>query len=97
MIPDRDRGGRADVRLRQIEGKGAAFSGVLRKLDFAAEQAGQFAADGQTQAGAAVFAAGARIGLLECFEYDALLLRRDADASIRDLEGDDGAGAVRIA
>ena len=48
----------------------------------------QFAADRQAQTGAAVFAAGAGIGLLERLEDDALLFRRDADAGVGDLERD---------
>ena len=88
-------GGGADVGLRQVEGEGAALAGRAAQLDFAAEQAGQFAADGQAQAGAAVLAAGAGVGLLEGLEDDALLFRRDADAGVGDLEGDDGTGAGR--
>jgi hypothetical protein len=42
----------------------------------------KLAADGQTQARAAVFSGGARVGLLEGFENDLLLFRRDADAGI---------------
>ena len=57
--------------------------------DFAAQQHGQFAADGQAQAGAAVFARRAGIGLLEGLEDEPLLLRRDADAGVLDGEGDD--------
>ncbi len=59
-------------------------------MDFAAEQAGQLAADGEAEAGAAVFAAGRGIGLLERLEDDLLLLQRNADAGIGDFESDDG-------
>ena len=45
---------------RQVEGEGAALPMDAGELDFAAEQHGQFAADGQSQAGAAVFAARCR-------------------------------------
>ena len=62
------------------------------ELDFAAEQHGQFAADGEAQAGAAVLARGAGVGLLEGLEDEPLLLRRDADAGVLDGEGDDLAG-----
>ncbi len=55
-------------------------------MDLAAQQVGQFAADRQPQAGAAVFAAGAGIGLLERLEDDSLLVQRNADAGIGDLE-----------
>ena len=86
---------RTHVGLRQIEREGAALAGRALQLDFAAEQVGQFAADGQAQTGAAELAAGARIGLLEGLEDDALLFRRNADAGIGDLEGDHRAGAAR--
>ena len=55
-------------------------------MDFAAEQACQFAADGKPEAGAAVFAAGRGVGLLERLEDDLLLFQRNADAGIGDLE-----------
>jgi len=60
---------------------------ILVKDEATAEQIRQLATDGQSQAGAAVFAAGAGVGLLERLEDDLLLLRRDADAGVRDLEG----------
>ena len=41
------------------------------------------------KAGAAVFARGAGVGLLEGLEDEPLLLRRDADAGVLDGEGDD--------
>ena len=69
--------------------------GVLDEPDFAAEQGGQFAADGQAEAGAAVLAARAGVGLLERLEDELLLLRRDADAGVRHREGNDHAGARR--
>ena len=49
----------------------------------------ELAADREAEAGAAVLAAGAGVGLLEGLEDDLLLLRRDADAGVGDLEGDD--------
>jgi hypothetical protein len=55
-------------------------------VDFAAEQAGEFAADGKAETGAAVFAAGRGVGLLERLEDDALLRGLDADAGVADLE-----------
>ena len=61
-------------------------SGVLRNLYLAAEKVRQFAADGETEAGAAVFAAGGRVRLLERFEDELLLLQRNADAGVGDLE-----------
>ena len=63
-------------------------------MDFAAEQAGQLAADGKTKAGAAIFAAGRGIGLLECLEDDLLLLLRNADAGVGDFESDDSGGLI---
>ena len=69
------------------------FPGSAAQLDFAAEQVGQFAADGEAQAGSAVLAAGAGIGLLEGLEDDALFLRRNADAGIGDFERDHRTGA----
>ena len=63
--------------------------GMAAQLDLAAEQVGKLAADRQAEAGAAVLAAGAGIGLLEGLEDDPLLLGRDADAGVRHLECDD--------
>ena len=79
----------AGVVQRQVEGEGAALPVDAGELDFAAEQHGQLAADGEAQAGAAVFAGGAGVGLLEGLEDEPLLLRRDADAGVLDGEGDD--------
>ena len=62
-------------------------AGRAGQLDFAAEQRGQFTADGETQTGSAVFAAGAGIGLLEGFEDELLLFRRNADSGIADRNG----------
>ncbi len=59
-------------------------------MDFAAEQAGQLTADGETETGAAVLAAGRGIRLLESLEDDFLLLERNADTGIRHLEGHNG-------
>ena len=64
--------------------------GVLLQLDLAAEQVRELAADREAKTGAAVLAAGAGIGLLERLEDDLLLLERNADAGVGDLEGDDG-------
>ena len=55
-------------------------------MDFAAEQAGELAADGETEAGTAVLAAGRGIGLLEGLEDDLLLLQRNADAGVGHFE-----------
>ena len=74
---------------RQIQGERAALPVDAGQPDFAAQQHGQFAADRQAQAGAAVFARRAGVGLLECLEDEPLLLRRDADAGVLDRKGDD--------
>ena len=79
---------RARVVQRQVEGEGAALAVDAGELDLAAQQHGQLAADGQAQAGAAVLARGAGVGLLEGLEDEPLLLRRDADAGVLDGEGD---------
>ena len=63
-------------------------------MDFAAEQAREFAADRKAKTGAAVFAAGAGVRLLECLEDQLLLLQGNADAGIGDLEGDHGRRGV---
>ena len=57
-------------------------------MNFAAEQACKLAADGKAEAGAAIFAAGAGVGLLERLEDQLLLFQRNADAGIGHLEGD---------
>ena len=38
----------AHICLRQVEGEGASLAGYALQLDFAAQQAGEFAADGET-------------------------------------------------
>ena len=55
---------------------------ALDEAQLAAEQPRQLPADRQAQAGAAVLAAGAAVGLLERLEDDLLLVGRDADAGI---------------
>ncbi len=78
--------GGADVADRQVERERAAGARHARQLQLAAEQVRELAADRQTEAGAAVLARSAGVGLLERFEDDPLLLRRDADAGVRDGE-----------
>ena len=82
------RGRRSDIGERQIQRERAAHAGFATQLDFAAEQIRQLAADRETKPGAAIFAAGRRIGLLERLEDDALLLRLDADTGVADFERD---------
>ncbi len=60
--------------------------GSAAQLDFATQQAGQLAADRQTQPRSAVLAAGAGICLLEGLEDDALLVRWNANAGVRDFK-----------
>ena len=50
--------------------------GMLDKSNFAAEQHGQFAADRQSETRTAIFARGAGVGLLKCFEDESLLFGR---------------------
>ena len=61
--------------------------GLADDADLAAEQAGDLAADRQAEAGAAVLAAGAAVGLLEGLEDDLLLVGGNADAGVADREG----------
>ena len=72
------------VILRQIERERAALSGSARQADFTAQQARDFAADGQSEPGAAVLPAGAAVRLLEGLENDLLLVGGDADAGVSD-------------
>src|ERR1700680_3570537 len=85
---------RPHVGQRQIKRERAALAGGAAKLNFAAQQAGQFAADRQAQSGASILTAGAGICLLEGLEDDALFIESDSDAGIGDLEGDDRSGPV---
>ena len=66
----------------KIERERAAHAGRADQPDLAAEQPGDFAADRQAQARAAVLAARAAVGLLERLEDDLLLVRRNADAGV---------------
>ena len=67
---------------RQNRVKRAAHPRLAVQVQLAAEQVGDLAADGQAQAGAAVLAAGAAVGLLERLEDDLLLVLGDADAGV---------------
>ena len=69
--------------------------GVLVELDLAAQQGGELPADREAEAGAAVFPARARVGLLERLEDQPLLLGRDADAGVADFDGDSALGTKR--
>ena len=70
--------------------------GLALDLQFTAQCARDFAADGKAQAGATVFAAGGAVGLLEGFKDDALLVFRDADAAVVDGNGQHLAGLVQV-
>ena len=83
-----DRARRPGVGERQVQRERAALPGRADQPDLAAEQRRQLAADREAEAGAAVLAAGAGVGLLERLEDQLLLLRRDADAGVGDLERD---------
>src|SRR6476469_4740494 len=83
-------GGGSGIGDRQIQSECAADTRRTAQLDFPAQKARQFAADCEAQPGSAVLAAGASIGLLECLENDFLFLDRNSDASVGDLESDDG-------
>ena len=64
-------------------------------MDFASKQVRQLAADGKTKSGTAVFAAGARIGLLKCLEDQLLLFDGNTDAGVGYLERDHRGGVVQ--
>src|SRR6185503_2394748 len=64
---------RRRVGHRQVEREGAAAPLRAHEVDLAAEQARELAADRETEAGAAVRAARAAIGLLERLEDELLL------------------------
>src|SRR4051812_76915 len=65
--------GRAGESLGKVKCERAAYADSTPYLNFTAEQVRKFAADRKPKARAAVFAAGARIRLLERFEDELLL------------------------
>ena len=69
--------------------------GVLSDANLTTKQTGNLAADREPQTGAAVFAAGGSVRLLEGFEDDSLLLSGNADARIADREGNHFTGPVQ--
>ena len=81
-------GRRADCRARPVERNDQRERRALARHAFdpelAAEQAGDLAADRQSEPGAAIFAAGGSVGLLEGFEDQLLLVLGNADAGIGD-------------
>ena len=88
-VPGWARGDGGHVVQGQVEREGAPLAERALDPDLAAEQPGDLPADRQAQAGAAVLAAGARVGLLERLEDDLQLVRRDADAGVAHRERDD--------
>src|SRR5690606_3446694 len=80
------RGDRTGELERQVERERTAFARRALERELAAEQVRQFAADRETEARTAIFAAGAGVRLLECFEDDLLLLGGDADTGVCDFE-----------
>ena len=74
---------------RQVQRERASRARYALQPDFAAQKRRDFTADRQTEAGSAVLAAGGAVGLLECLEYDSVLLGRDSDSSIANSECDD--------
>ena len=64
-------------------------------MDFATEQVCKLTADGEAEAGTAVFPAGAGVRLLKRFEDQLLLFQRNADAGVGDLKGDDRSRLVQ--
>ena len=68
------RGQRRHVDRRQEQRERAALADRAGQLDLAAEQLGDFTADRQAEAGAAVLAAGRAVRLLERFEDDLVLV-----------------------
>ena len=75
------------MALGQVEHEGGAGAGAVAvQADFAAQQARQLPRDGEPQAGAAVFAAGGAVGLLEGFEDELLLVLGNAHAGVGDRE-----------
>src|SRR5580704_5505181 len=63
-------------------------------MDFTAQQARKLSADGEPKPGAAIFAAGRGVGLLESLEDDLLFLQRNANAGVGDLECDNTRGLI---
>ena len=80
--------------LRQVQRERAALAGGAAEADFAAQHPGDFTADRQPQARAAVLAAGRPVRLLERLEDDLLLFGRDADAGVANAEGEHRLGMV---
>ena len=72
------------------EPEGGAFAGGAGDADLAAHEFGELFADGQAQAGAAVFAGGGGIDLGEGLEEPADAVGGDSDAGVGNFEADEG-------
>src|ERR1700681_576683 len=77
---------RALQRVEERERRSDAGLGLHRHV--AAQQAGDHARDREAQAGAAVFARGRHVGLLERFEDDVVLVGGDPDPRVAHFERD---------
>ncbi len=91
--------GRLSLRTeiqRHVQRKGRTPAGPGGHPEFAAQHAGDLAADRQAQPRAAVLSAGGAVRLLERLEDDPLLVLWDADAGVLDLERQDLAGPVEV-
>src|ERR1700761_677127 len=86
---------RSHIFQRQIERESRTGARQAAEMDFATKQARKLATDGKAEAGAAVFPAGRGIGLLERFEDELLLFRRNADAGVGDFERDDAGSLTK--
>ena len=80
----RQAGGFAVILDRDEQGKGRSFPQFAFNRHISAQQAGQVAADGKPQAGTAILAGGAGVGLLEFLEDAGQGFVADADAGIAD-------------
>src|SRR6266702_86910 len=87
------RRGRPHVGLGEEQRESASFAWRAAQLNLAAEQAGEFSADGKAKTSAAVFAARTRVCLLECFENNPLFFCGNSDAGICYFESHDGSSA----
>src|SRR6516225_1569745 len=93
-----DLGARCDRRTRifqrQIECERAALARGAVQVNFTTKQVRQLAADGKSKPRAAIFTAGAGVGLLKCLKDQLLLLQGNPDPGIGNLEGDHGRRVV---
>src|SRR5262249_58321278 len=81
----------------QAHGEYRAFAVLARHGHVAAHHARELAGDGKAQSGSAEILRGRGIGLAEFFEQLCLLLRRHANAGIRDSELDEIAAIAHLA